>query len=229
MRLLIAAALSSHALIHLFGFAKGWCLLDLRAITGRTLFSLPEWTDKVVGLAWHFRTDEPGFVWCADVTMMRVLPISGRDSYFSGHGRMLISLGGLLPIVDAQSPQIDEGTLQRYLAEMVWFPAVALDPRIQWRAQGEPAEATLVDHGVSAVVTFHFDAEGRVQRLTAMRFKESGKNARREPWLISIHAWRELAGTLVPSAGDVRWQRKDGDLTVYKWSVDELEYNDREP
>lgn len=177
----------------------------------------------------YFRTDQPGFVWCADVTMLRFLPVSGRDSYVGGHGHMLISLAGLVPVVDAANARIDEGTLQRYLAELVWFPAAALDSRIQWRVADERAEATLVDHGVKATVTFEFDAEGKFQRLTAMRFKESGEDARRERWLVTADAWSVLADTLVPSAGDVRWQLQTGELTVYRWSIDELQYNRSDP
>jgi len=35
-----------------------------------------------------FTVDEPGFVWSVRVTMNRVLPVVGRDSYLAGHGRM---------------------------------------------------------------------------------------------------------------------------------------------
>ena len=43
--------------------------------------------------AQYFLVDEPGFVWTVDVTMMRVIPIVGRDSYVDGLGRMFIKAG----------------------------------------------------------------------------------------------------------------------------------------
>lgn len=173
----------------------------------------------------YFRVDPPGFVWCADVTMMRALPLSGRDSYLHGKGKMLISLAGLIPLVDVANAKISEGTLQRFLAELVWFPGAALSPKISWSGDERRAEARLLDQGVEARASFTFDEQGRFQELSALRYKDSGPEAQRLPWLVTASAWRELAGSLVPSAGEVKWRLPSGDLTVYRWTVDELELN----
>jgi hypothetical protein len=127
--------------------------------------------------------------------------------------------------VNVTNSKIAEGTLQRFLAEMVWFPSAALSPTVRWTGHGRSAEATLVDHGIEARATFTFDELGRFQQLRALRFKDSGPEAVRQPWLVTASAWRELAGSLVPSAGEVKWRLPSGDLTVYRWTVDELETN----
>lgn len=33
----------------------------------------------------------------------------------------------------------------------------------------------------------------------------------------------------LPSSGEVRWQLSGGELTVYRWTIDELVYNPRWP
>jgi hypothetical protein len=51
-----------------------------------------------------FSVEPPGFVWQVRTTMLRVLPIVGRDRYHRGVGSMLITAAGLYPFVDASGP-----------------------------------------------------------------------------------------------------------------------------
>ena len=72
---------------------------------------------------------------------MSVLPIAGRDRYADGHGHMLIKLASLLTVADGAGPEIDQGTLLRYLGEIVWFPSAALRDYISWEAIDERSAA----------------------------------------------------------------------------------------
>ena len=54
--------------------------------------------------------------------MNPLMAVVGRDKYVNGRGEMLIKILGLLPVVDARGPEMDQGTMLRYLAEMTWFP-----------------------------------------------------------------------------------------------------------
>jgi hypothetical protein len=88
------------------------------------------------GQALQYTTiNKPGFVWSVRVRMNRLLYFVGRDKFENGRGEMLIRLNGWLKIVDAKGPKIDEGALQRYLGEMVWFPSLALSPYISWKLE----------------------------------------------------------------------------------------------
>lgn len=66
-----------------------------------------------------------------------------RDMYPGGDGQMLVKVASLLPVVDAKGEEMDQGSMMRYLSEMIFSPAAFLGNSISFQA---------VDHG-SAEVT----------------------------------------------------------------------------
>jgi hypothetical protein len=91
-----------------------------------------------------FSTNPPGFVWKARFKVAGLPLMSARDAYQDGHGHMYGKLAGLFTIFDARGPQIDQGTLLRYLGEMIWFPAAFLWKNISWQSVDEnTAQVTL--------------------------------------------------------------------------------------
>ena len=178
----------------------------------------------------YFTVTEPGFVWQADVTMGYGLSFSGRDSYVDGKGRMLIKALGLWPIVDASDDKIQQGTLLRFLGEAIWFPSAALSPYMQWEGiDASSARATITQHGVSASGVFAFDDAGRVTRFSAQRYMGSGASAKLERWVIPLHDWKVLGGTLVPTQGDVVWKLAGGDFDYYRFKIERIEYDQPHP
>lgn len=170
-----------------------------------------------------FSVGEPGFVWTTRVTMAKVLPVLGRDLYAEGHGHMLITLGGLVPLVDVRDERIDEGTLQRWLGELVWFPSAALSPHVKWTAIDErQALATMEYRGVKGEGRFTIDEQGRFVEMEAQRFLGGGADAKRERWVVPARAWRRFEGVLVPSEGEVLWRLADGDFAYYRWRLTDL-------
>ncbi len=176
----------------------------------------------------YFSIDQPGFVWTTSMRLKRVLPIAGRDHYADGRGRMLITTAGV-PVVDASGPKLDEGALQRFLGELVWFPAAALAPYVAWSPiDAHTARATMTYRGVSASVELTFDDADRVVRLEADRYLGGDADARRERWRIPITAWGRFDGITVPTAGEVTWQLATGEFSYYRWQITALEYDRRE-
>lgn len=171
-----------------------------------------------------FVAEPPGFVWHANIRM-KGLPVLGRDSYLGGHGRMLITLGGLVPIVDAADARIDQGTLLRFLGELIWFPSAALSSKVHWEPRDEHSALARMSHGgVEGQALWTFDAEGRFVSLRAQRYMGSGQKATLEDWYSTVHEYRRFDGIEVPAAGEVSWQLKAGELTYYKWRIDAIEY-----
>lgn len=174
----------------------------------------------------YFSTGKPGFIWNARVEMMPLLTLAGRDKYADGKGNMLIKALGLLPVVDATGPEIDQGTMLRYLGEMIWFPSAALEPYIAWEPiDSVSAKATMNYGGVTASGVFTFDEEGRMLSFSAKRYMGGDEGSALEDWYIPASGWKEFNGIRVPSKGDVIWKLKDGDFNYYQWEIEAIEYN----
>lgn len=177
----------------------------------------------------YFSVNPPGFVWRVKTTMGKVLPIVGRDKYADGKGHMLIEAASLAKVVDATGDKIDQGTMLRFLGEIVWFPGAALAPYIEWKAiDEESAEATMRHAGVTASAVFTFDEAGRFSSMTAQRYMGSGSSAKLERWVVRAHEWRVIRGVEVPVAGNVTWKLPAGDFDYYRWEILDIEY-DPEP
>lgn len=174
----------------------------------------------------YFAVDDPGFVWKVDVTMMRVLPIAGRDTYAGGKGRMLIELASLLPVVDGRGDKIDQGALLRFLGEIVWFPSAALGACIAWEEiDAAHARATMTHGGVSASAVFAFDERGRFSSLSADRYFGGDAASKLERWDVPVSEWRVIRGVEIPVKGDVVWKLEAGDFSYFRWEILDVEPN----
>lgn len=168
----------------------------------------------------YVSVEPPAFLWHVETSWKGVAPISGRDSYGGGRGRMRIALGSLLNLVDAADDRIALGSMLRYLGETIWFPSAALAPSIAWEGIDERrARATLRDHGASVSGTFTFDPRGRVVRFDAQRYLGGGPEAKLTPWFATCVAWRRFEGVEVPTRGEVGWTLPEGPFVYYRWEI----------
>lgn len=174
----------------------------------------------------YFRADEPGFVWQANVRMNPLLHLSGLDHYREGKGKMSIKLLSLFPVVDAQGPEMDASTLLRYLAEMPWFPAAALNSYIHWEPMdGNSARAIMTWKGVSASGVFTFNEQGDPTSFTAKRYKETNGHYQLCDWGGVNKEFKAFNGIRIPSRSDIVWKEKTGDFTWFQCEITEVEYN----
>jgi len=171
--------------------------------------------------------DRPAFIWSVDVTMNRVLNFQGRDKFDDGKGEMLIKMNSLFNIVNERGEKLDEGTLQRYLGEMVWFPSLALSPYITWEPVDEnTAKATMTYQGSSGSGTFYFNTYGDVTAFSALRYKGNEADAKRHNWVMNIQGYSTFEGIRVPAKMTSTWQLDDQDWTWLKMEVTDIRYND---
>lgn len=172
--------------------------------------------------------DNPAFIWIADVKMNPLLFFRGRDKFEKGKGAMLIKLNALFNIVYESGDKINEGSLQRYLGEMVWFPSLALSPYIEWKELNDTsATATMNFQGTQGSGTFYFNKEGDFVKFTAWRFMGNGPDAKRYEWVLEVEAYRYFEGIKVPSKMTATWKLEDQDWTWLKLEIVDLMYNDR--
>lgn len=175
----------------------------------------------------YYTTDPPSFIWQIDARMMSFLPIAGRDKLVDGHGQMNIEVLSLIPVVDASGPEMDQGTLLRYLNEIMWFPAAAVSPYIEWETVDDNvARATMTYGGTSVEATFHFDDAGRLTNMIADRYQDAGDGEFKYlPWKTPIVDYGEFNGVRIPVAGEGVWEEDWGDFTYVRIRIVDIEYN----
>lgn len=187
----------------------------------------PEQDNWLKATAIQYTTiDNPAFIWSVDVKMNNFVNFQGRDKFDEGKGEMLIKLNSLLNIVNERGEKLDEGTLQRYLGEMVWFPSLALSPYITWKQIEEnTAKATMTYKGTSGSGTFYFNSSGDIIKFSALRYKGNEKDAKRYNWEMNILDYKTFEGIKVPAKMTSTWKLEDKDWTWLKMEVTNIKYN----
>ena len=178
----------------------------------------------------HYTVQPPGFVW--DATIHRgPLPIArGRDMYAGGEGRMLVKAGSLFPVVDDKGPEMDQGSMMRYLSEMIWFPTAFLEDNISFEPiDDNSARVTLIDLGKSVTATMYFDEEGRFTDFVAKRYRTVEGGYDLETWSAPVYEYGELAGLKLPLRGGAVWKLPEGDLKYADVTITELDYEVARP
>lgn len=175
----------------------------------------------------YFTIDKPGFVWKVQMKMAPLVPVVGEDRYVNGRGVMNIKAFSLINITNEVGNKVDQGTLQRYLAEICWFPSAALSPYIKWEAiDNTTAKATMSYNGVSGSVTFQLNNKGDMVACNADRYMGSGKKATLEKWIVTSKSYDLMNGIKMPVKSEVTWKLKSGDYTWYKLEITDIAFND---
>lgn len=122
----------------------------------------------------YFSTEPPAFIWNATMRPLPFLQIKGRDKYVDGKGNMYIKLLPVTQIADATGPEMDQGTLLRYLNEIMWFPTAYLSKYIVWEAiDNNSAKATMSYKGVTASAVVYFNEKGEFINFVADRYMDA--------------------------------------------------------
>lgn len=188
----------------------------------------PEQENWMTATATQYTTiDSPAFIWVVDVKMNSLLNFQGRDKFEDGKGEMLIKMNSFINVVNERGEKLDEGTLQRYLGEMVWFPSLALSPYITWEPiDDNTAKATMSYKGTSGSGTFYFNSNGDVVQFSALRYKGNEAKAKRYRWEMNISDYRTFEGIKVPARMTSTWKLDEGDWTWLKLAVTDIKYNE---
>jgi hypothetical protein len=188
----------------------------------------PDQDDWLSASAIQYTTIEnPAFIWTVDVKMNSLFSFQGRDKFENGKGEMLIKINSLINVVNEQGEKIDEGSLQRYLGEMVWFPSLALSPYITWELINDTtAKATMTYMGTKGSGTFFFNPNSDVIKYSCLRYKGNEVDAKRHEWQMLINDYKTFDGIKVPSKMKARWKLEDGDWTWLKLEVIDIIYNE---
>jgi len=174
----------------------------------------------------YITTQKPAFIWTVDMNMMPLIKIKGRDKSVEGKGEMLIKLSSLINIVNERGEKLDEGALQRYLAEIVWSPSSVISPFIEWEEIDSLTAKAIINYkGTVASGTFYFNEKGDFIKFTTMRYKDNVPKSKHYPWVITVQEYKTFEGIRVPSKTKVTWELDKADWTWLNLEIKDIKYN----
>jgi hypothetical protein len=159
------------------------------------------------------RTEPPEFVWDARIAMMPLVPVRVRDRYVAGEGSMRATFAGLVPIVNQHgTPELAAASLQRFLAEAVWYPTALLPgAALSWSAMDDRnARVTLTDGPTTASLDVTFGSAGEIETISTMRYRDVKGTPILTLWVGHHRDYRRLSGMMIPTSGEVAWVLSSG-------------------
>lgn len=171
----------------------------------------------------------PGFLWNARIGAMPLVHLRVIDAYTDGHGASNLYLLSALSLASAaQRPEMDAGSLHRYLAEAPFYPTALLPSEsLRWNAIDEHRAQAMLTHGaVSVSLEFRFNEQDEVTGVyTPGRWCAAVDGGfQLKPWEGRFSNWVERDGMRVPSAGEVGWHEDGGWQPVWRGSFTEAAY-----
>jgi hypothetical protein len=131
-----------------------------------------------------------------------------RDALIAGQGSGEIRLGPFRLARSGGTPEMNESSLHRFLAEAAWYPSVLWPSEfLRWTAlDASRAEATLSVHGASASLEFRFAPTGEIAGIfTPGRWGRFDGRMRKAPWEGRFGDVTEIDGVRVPRDSEVSW------------------------
>lgn len=187
----------------------------------------PEQEDWHSATALQYTTvNKPSFLWAVDMKMNSLMWFRGRDKFKNGKGEMLIKMNSLINVVNETGEKIDEGSNQRFLGEMVWFPSLAVSPYVSWEEIDDlSAKATLTYKKSKGSGTFYFNEKGDFVKFVALRFQGNEPDAKRKEWVLTVDDYSVFDGIKVPSKMKATWRLDEKDWTWLQLEIETIEYN----
>jgi len=139
---------------------------------------------------------------------------------------MLIKLLPFITIADATGDEMNQGTLVRYLNEVMWFPTAYLNDYIQWESiDSSSAKATISLEGLSASAILYFNEKGQMTNFVAERYMTDDDGYSLQTRSTPITEYREINGMMLPSKGEAVWHLSSGDFRYIRVEIIDIEYN----
>jgi hypothetical protein len=172
-----------------------------------------------VARLFHMRIDAAG-----------VLPMTGRDAYADGRGRMLAKLAGLVTVADSAGPETDLSELVTYLNDAVFLaPSMLLASAVGWAPVDDRSfEVTLDDSGHRVTAQVFLDERGApVNFSTGDRWAGLPGGLARTRWSTPVGGWTEVDGRWQPTRGSAIWHLPDGPFCYaeFRFAPGAISYN----
>lgn len=174
----------------------------------------------------YFTTNPPAFLWRGKIRPSPLVSISATDQFADGHGNMQVKLWSLLTLGNTHGSEADQGELQRYLAEMSWFPTAWLSDAIKWQViDAHSVQAIYNQPGTTAAIVLHINEQGQLTYVTADRYREEHGSYQLTPWSVRLETEQEVEGLRIPTEFGVSWHLPSGEFSWFRAHITEIEYN----
>lgn len=175
----------------------------------------------------RFTTGRPRFEWHARVHLAPFVNIDVRDTYAIGAGSIKAMLFGI-PIVSQHGRrELNEGALQRYLAEAVWFPTALMSGvALSWDVlDAHNAVAEIRDRRTSVSLMFRFNDEDEVTDIfSPARYRATKQGFVPTPWAVRCRDYFDIDGFRIPRQCEAEWLLPEGPMTYWRGEVTRASY-----
>lgn len=170
----------------------------------------------------YINVKEPGYLWHVDIPMMWT---KGRDLFDQGEGKMLIRLGGLIPVAnEKKNDKLNDSSLHRFLMEIPWYPTAALEDYVSFEAIDQnSAKAIMTYRGMTVDATFVFE-NGDPIRVETMRYKDTGRTSKRTLCYGEMKEHETIDGIRIPTKIEITWVENGSHFTWYKLDIFNVTY-----
>ncbi len=180
----------------------------------------------------HFRAHQvvgcisPSFSWCVETKLNPLFRIFGRDFFSDEKAALEMRLNSVFPVAKKEGCKyLHKSALQRFMMEMIWYPAFALDPRIEWEPiNASKAKAILQCNSLRGEVVFEVDANGDLIKCFAERYYSSGSRPRKYCCVGAVLNTEILNDLRIPTEVEITWKLDEGNFNWFKCSVDSVTY-----
>lgn len=157
------------------------------------------------------------------VLLAGALPMTGRDTYVSGHGQMTGRLLGVIPVVNSAGAEMDIGELTTYLNDaLLVAPSFLLRPEVSWAEVSDKSfDVTLSDGGHQVTGRMFLDEHGApADFATTDRFAALPGGLRRAEWRTPIREWTSPHGRPLPGRSRAVWRLDEGEFSYIEGCFD---------
>jgi Family of unknown function (DUF6544) len=167
----------------------------------------------------EFAVDRVVFAWEARFPLLGPLAMRVVDSYDGRDGLLEVRILGV-PVQRKRGPELAQGEVYRYLAEIPWVPqAILSNSQLEWRAvDAHGVEVATQVGGERFALRLMFNEAGEITQTVAARPRlEAGGEVTG-----SVGEYREpppSAGSACPDGAGVWWELPEGPFIYWRGAI----------
>jgi hypothetical protein len=151
----------------------------------------------------------------------RLRSLMVTDAYEEGRGRLVVKLGGLIPVKRFSGPDFDRGEIQRYFSSILMCPSILLNhPTLEFSTAGKRTlRVRDRKDPTAATVDFEISEIGRPVACRAERPRLVGKRTVPTLWSGTCTEFLEWEGMRVARLIEVSWYLPEGTFTYSRGEI----------